>query len=85
MSAIDPVEALAVAEAAASLREAAAALRVRYAPLRVVVVDAADMRDETPAARGARRQLHWGASNGHCWAVTADAAQASGLFVSELA
>ncbi len=83
MSAIDPGEALAVAEAAGSLREAAAALRARYAPLRVVVVDAADMRDETPAARGTRRQLHWGASNGHCWAVTADAAQASGLFVSE--
>lgn len=83
MQPIELSEALAVAEAAGTLREAAAALRTRYAPLRVVAVEAFDMRDEVPAARGARRQLHWGASDGHCWVVTADAAQARGLFVSE--
>ena len=76
-------EALAIADGAASVREAAAALRVRFAALRVVVVDAFDMRGETPAAQGTHRQLHLGASDGHCWAVTADAAQATGLFVSD--
>lgn len=78
-------EALALAEAAASVREAAAALRSRFAPMRVVVVDAADMRGETPAARGARRSLFFGASDGHCWALTTDATQAAGLFIAEQA
>jgi hypothetical protein len=76
-------EALTLADAATTLREAAAALRTRFAPLRVVVVDAFDMRGETPAASGARRQLYFGASDGHCWAVTADAVQATGLFIAE--
>ena len=84
MAAFTADEALAVAEAAPTVREAAAALRARYAPWRVVVVDAFDMRDEKPAASGARRQLYLGASDGHCWTVTSDAAQASGLFIAEL-
>ncbi len=45
-------DALALAEAAGSVREAAQALRTHYSQLRVVVVDAFDMRDETPAAAG---------------------------------
>ena len=76
-------EALAIADGAASVRDAAAALRTRFAALRIVVVDAFDMRGETPAAQGTHRQLHLGASDGHCWAVTVDAAQATGLFVSD--
>jgi hypothetical protein len=76
-------EALAIAEAAGSVREAAAALRARFAPLRVVVVDAFDMRDEAPAAAGARTQLFLGASDGHCWSVTNDASQTVGFFISE--
>jgi hypothetical protein len=76
-------EALAIAEGAASVRDAAAALRARFAALRIVVVDAFDMRGEPPAAQGTHRQLHLGASDGHCWAVTADATQASGLFLSD--
>jgi len=75
-------EALALAEAAASVRDAAQALRERYAPLRVVVVDAFDMREETPAATGASRTLYYGTSDGHCWQVTSDPAQASGLFLT---
>jgi hypothetical protein len=67
------------------VREAAAALRARFASLRVVVVDAFDMRGEPLAAQGTRRQLHYGASDGHCWTVTADAAQAAGLFVADRA
>lgn len=76
---------LAVADAAPSVRAAAAALRERLAPLRVVVVDAFDMRGETPAAMGAKRQLWWGASDGHCWSVTAQADQAVGLFIADRA
>jgi hypothetical protein len=76
-------EALAIAEAADTPRAAAAALRERLPALRVVVVDAFDMRDEKPAAHGLRRQLHLGASDGHCWAVTEDLAKATGLFVSD--
>lgn len=76
-------EALAIADAAAGVREAAAALRTRFAALRVVVVDAFDMRGETPAAVGTKRQLFLGASDGHCWSVTADPARASGLILCE--
>jgi hypothetical protein len=76
-------EAQGLAEAAATVRAAATALRERFAPARVVVVDAFDMRDETPAAVGAKYQLWFGASDGHCWQVTADPAQAVGFFISD--
>jgi hypothetical protein len=75
-------EAVALAEAAPGVREAAAALRARFAPLRVVVVDALDMRDETPAASGSAYHLYLGASDGHCWTVTTDIAQAAALFIA---
>ena len=78
-------QALAIADAAPSVREAAAALRAAYASLRVVVVDAFDMREEQPAAVGSKRQLYFGASDGHCWTVTADGANAAGLFIAERA
>jgi hypothetical protein len=42
------------------------------------------MRDETPAARGSKRLLFLGASDGHCWTVTADASRAAGLFIADL-
>lgn len=44
-------EALALAESADSVRQTAQLLRDHDSLLRVVVVDAFDMRDETPAAR----------------------------------
>lgn len=75
--------ALALAEATPTLREAAAELRTRLAPLKVVVVDAMDMRDEQPAAAGASRALYLGATDGHCWQVTADLAQARGLILTD--
>jgi hypothetical protein len=78
-------QALALAEAAASVREAAAALRARFAPLRVVVVDALDMRHELAAATGPRRALYLGASDGHCWQMTQDPARAAGLFICDRA
>lgn len=75
-------EALTIADAATGVREAAAALRARFQPLRVVVVDAFDMRHESPAASGARHALWLGASDGHCWTVTSDPARAAGLFIA---
>jgi hypothetical protein len=76
--------ALALAEAAATgLRDAAAALRRHCVPLRVVVVDAHDMREETPVLSSARHRVYLGASDGHCWHVTQDPAQAAGLFIAE--
>jgi hypothetical protein len=78
-------EALGVADAADTVRQAAAALRERFAPLRVIVVDAMDMRHETPAATGTRRVLYLGASDGHCWAVTTDPAQAAGFYLVDKA
>ncbi len=78
-------EAVRLADAAATVREAAGALRQQLAPLRVVVVDAMDMRAETPVARGARRWLYLAASDGHCWTVTDDPAQAAGLYLCDKA
>ena len=83
MDAQTTTEALALAESAASVRDAARLLRERYAPLRVVVVDAFDMRGETPAAQGPTRTLYYGASDGHCWQVTSNPAQAAGLFLAD--
>lgn len=75
--------ALVLADAEGSVRDAAAALRAACAPLRVVVVDAQDMRGEVPAAVGSRRLLYLGASDGHCWSVTDDLAQAAGFFIAD--
>ena len=76
-------EAIALADSARTVREAARLLRERYAPLKVVVVDAFDMRGETPAAVGASRAL-WGAStDGHCWQVSTDLSQLSGLYLAD--
>jgi hypothetical protein len=76
-------EALALAEAAPTVREAAQRLREHYRQLRVVVVDTLDMRDEVPAAQGATRAIYYGASDGHCWQVTGDPALAAGFFLAE--
>jgi hypothetical protein len=76
-------EAIALADSASTVREAALLLRERYAPLKVVVVDAFDMRDEAPAAIGAKRLLWGAASDGHCWQVTADLGQVAGLYLAD--
>lgn len=76
-------EAIALADSASTVREAALLLRERYAPLKVVVVDAFDMREETPAATGARRLLWGAASDGHCWQVTADLSSVAGLYLAD--
>jgi fibrillarin-like rRNA methylase len=43
------------------------------------------MRHETPAATGTRRVLYLGASDGHCWSVTTDPAQAAGFYLVDKA
>ncbi|MCO5977372.1 hypothetical protein [Ideonella oryzae] len=78
-------EAIALADSANTVREAALLLRERFAPLRVIVVDAFDMRGETPAAVGQRRLL-WGAvSDGHCWQVSTELSALSGFYLADKA
>jgi len=48
-----------------------------------VLVDALDMRDETPALTLGARKVYMAASNGHCWSVTQEAAQASVLILTQ--
>jgi surface antigen len=73
---------LAMAEAAPSLREAVAALRTALPGMRVSAMDALDLRDEKPAARGERRALYLAMSgDGHCWTLTTDAQAAGAVFV----
>jgi hypothetical protein len=69
--------------AAASLRDAAALWRARDPAMRVVLVDAMDMRDETPALRLGARSIYLASTNGHCWSVTDKADDADALILTE--
>lgn len=73
---------------AASVRDAAAAWRTQHSAIRMVLVDAMDMRDETPALRldaatGAARCVYMAATNGHCWHVTTQPDEATAFIVTE--
>lgn len=72
-----------VVTAAASVREAAATWRARDPAMRVVVVDAMDMRDETPALTLGSRRVFLATSNGHCWSVTDQHTEATALILTE--
>lgn len=69
--------------AATSLRDAAALWRARDPAMRVVLVDAMDMRDETPALRLGARSVFLASTNGHCWSVTDKADDATALILTE--
>jgi hypothetical protein len=69
--------------AAASLRDAAALWRARDPAMRVVLVDAMDMRDETPALLLGARKVYLASTNGHCWSVTDKAEDADALILTE--
>ena len=69
--------------AATSLRDAASLWRARDPAMRVVLVDAMDMRDETPALRLGARKVYLASTNGHCWSVTDKAAEATALILTE--
>ncbi|NTV10796.1 MAG: hypothetical protein HGA47_08465 [Zoogloea sp.] len=64
-------------------RELAAALRPRLAGLRVTVVDALDMRGETPVIRQPDCDVFLMAFDGHCWSMTTDPAAAAGIVLTE--
>jgi hypothetical protein len=76
-------EASAVIATAATLREAASQWRARDPAMRVLVVDAMDMRDETPALRLGARSVYLASTNGHCWSVTDKADDATALILTE--
>ena len=72
-----------VVRAATTLREAAAIWRARDPAMRVLVVDAMDMRDETPVLSMGARSVYLGATNGHCWRVTGEPTEATALILTE--
>lgn len=69
--------------AAPTLREAAARWRARHPGLRAVLVDAADMRDETPALRLGARRVYLASSSGHCWHITQQPEEATALILTQ--
>ncbi|MDD2926765.1 hypothetical protein [Rhodoferax sp.] len=69
--------------AASCLRDAAALWRARDPAMRVVVVDAMDMRGETPALSLGKRRVFLATTDGHCWSTTKLAAEASALILTE--
>lgn len=75
--------AAAVMSAAASVREAVANWRAHDPAMRVVVVDAMDMRGETPALRCGARSIYLATSDGHCWSVTQQPELATALILSQ--
>ncbi len=56
-------------------------LRQALPRLRVQALDAADLAGETPAARDEHWSLYLAASDGHCWRMTTEAAEAAAVFV----
>ncbi len=69
--------------AASSLRDAAAIWRARDPAIRVVLVDAMDMSDETPALMLGRRRVYLTTSNGHCWSITQQPSEATALILTQ--
>jgi Ni,Fe-hydrogenase maturation factor len=72
-----------IVAAAASVKDAAAALRSRDSAMRVLVVDAIDMRDETPALELGQREIYLASSNGHCWSITEQLTEATALILTQ--
>ncbi len=69
--------------AASSLRDAAAIWRARDPAMRVVLVDAMDMSDETPALMLGSRRVYLATSNGHCWSITQQPEEATALILTQ--
>lgn len=69
--------------AAPTLRAAATQLREQFAGLSASVVDAMDLRDETPTWQQGTRAIYLASSDGHCWSVTSDPARASAFVLAE--
>lgn len=69
--------------AASSLRDAAALWRARDPAMRVVLVDAQDMNDETPALQLGTRRVYLATSNGVCWHITQQPEEATALILTQ--
>jgi hypothetical protein len=69
--------------AAPSLRDAAAIWRARDPDMRVVLVDAQDMCDETPALLLGSRRVYLATSSGHCWHITQQPEEATALILTQ--
>jgi hypothetical protein len=72
-----------IALAAVSVSEAVRELRRTMPGLRASAVDAIDMRGETPALSLGDRDLFLMQSDGHCWSVTCDPAQAQAVVLTQ--
>ena len=68
---------------AESVRVAAAHIRQQLAPLQTLVMDAFDMRRETPVLEVTGRSAYLMATDGHCWTVTPDLSQARALVLTQ--
>lgn len=68
---------------ASSLREAAAESRKREGAIRWIVVDAFDMRDETPVLELRARRVYLATTHGACVSITQQPADATALIVTE--
>lgn len=69
-------------DAATDVAALAAAARARWSGLRVTVVDAVDVRGETPVLETASARVFLLGSDGHCWSMTTDPAAATGLMLA---
>jgi hypothetical protein len=72
-----------VIAAAPSLRDAAALWRAHDPAVRVLLVDALDMRDETPALQLGSRRVYLASSSGMCLHVTQQPEQATALILTQ--
>ncbi|WP_119154740.1 hypothetical protein [Caldimonas tepidiphila] len=69
--------------AAPDVHAAATRLRRQLPALRTLVLDALDMRDETPSAQAGGRSIYLMSTDGHCWTVTRELAAAGALVLTE--
>ena len=76
-------EAARIVAAAETVRAAAAEIRQSLAPTHALVLDAFDMRDETPALQLEQRALYLMSTDGHCWTVTPELTRASALVLTQ--
>lgn len=76
-------EAAQILGASSTVRVAAATIRERFAPLRTLVLDAMDMRGETPAMTVDKRAIYLMSTDGHCWSVTREPTSASAFVLTQ--
>ena len=69
--------------AASTLSDASSILRARDPALRVVLVDALDMRDETPTQWLGTRRVYLATSSGLCWSITQQLSEATALILTQ--